>query len=165
MFDKVVVDLSGKVLFFFFKMLTSQKFPTPWPDTNPHVGEGTVSGLCFFFADSAPMGFVWPHPNPTDSIRLWTFKHSCWWGAVSHDPEAAVCAASETSTGADSYSKANKSVLEVFSFKPRPRCFVCTCWLFHCSPHRFVVFNTSVQCSAPLLNKHDIHVSIHDHVD
>lgn len=74
-------------------------------------------------------------------------------------------AASEASTGADSFSKANKSLLEVFSFKAKPLCFVYTCWLFHCSPHRFVVFNTFVLCSAPLLNKHDIHVSIHDHVD
>lgn len=46
------MDLSGKVLFFsFFKMLTSQKFPTPWPDKNPHVGEGTVPG---FFSLTLP---------------------------------------------------------------------------------------------------------------
>lgn len=97
MFDKVIVNLSGKVIF--LKMLTCQKFPAPWPDNKTLC----VGGQCSKgFADSAPTGFVWSHPSPSNSIQLW-FKCSWWRIAVSHDPEASVCTPSETSTVDDSF--------------------------------------------------------------
>lgn len=54
-------------------MLTSQKFPTPWPDTNPHVGEegGTVSG--FFLLTLPQWGLCDLIPIPPTPFG---FEHS-----------------------------------------------------------------------------------------
>lgn len=53
-------------------MLTSQKFPTPWPDTNPRVCvRALFRGV--FFADSAPMGLCDLIPIPPTPFD---FEHS-----------------------------------------------------------------------------------------
>lgn len=98
MFDKVIMNLSGKVFFVFFLMLTSQKFPAPLPDTKPSVWEGSAVWAVL----TLPTRFVWSHPSPSNSIQLW-LKCSWWRVAVNHDPEASVCSPSETSTVDDSF--------------------------------------------------------------
>lgn len=139
MFDKVVGDLSGKVLSF-CKMLTSQKFPTPQPDTKPLSGSALFpfSFFSFFFADSAPMGFRVTSSHSPDSIHLWQLLSGCsssWPQSHSHLMRLRHL---------QGLTARNKSLFEVLPFKPRPLCFVYTCSRF-CAVHRHFCFQHNLQ--------------------
>lgn len=95
MFDKVVGDLSGKVLPF-IKDADKPKVSNSTARHQTSEWEGTVS----FFLSLLFSFFCWfspnwvlcdliPNPHNPDSIQLW-FKHSCWTGAGSRDPKATV---------------------------------------------------------------------------
>lgn len=79
---------------------------------NPSVWECNVAG---FFADSAPMGFVWSHPHPSNSIQIQLLKGR---GAVSRDPEVSVCIQSETSTVENSHGQPATGKETSFCLKP-----------------------------------------------
>lgn len=122
MFNKVIMNLSGKVLRCWQVKCFQLHGQTQTLCEGGQCSEG--------FADSAPMGFVWPHPSPSNSIQLW-FKYSCWRGAVSHDPEASVCTPSETSILDDSYEQPATVKETSLCMKSSPltksQCFVITC--------------------------------------
>lgn len=96
MFDKVVGDLSGKVLSF-LKDADKPKVSNSTARHQTSEWEGTISFFFlsllffFFFLLTLPqLGSVWPHPKTPvspDSIQLW-FKHSCWTGAAGRDPKS-----------------------------------------------------------------------------
>lgn len=159
MFDKVVQDLSGKVLSF-FKMLTSQKFPTPGPDTKPLSGRApfrfSLVSFCFFCWLCPNRVFVWPHPAPPpppDSIQLW-FKHSCWTGAASRDPKATVVySVWDIYSDWQLYSQGNKSLLEVVLFKPRTLCLVYTRIMFH-AVYRLSCFLRNLESWTNIIFRH-----------
>lgn len=134
MFDKVVGDLSGKVLSL-IKMLTSQKFPTPRPDTKPPSGRARFPFFFLyfsFFADSAPIGLcVTSSQTPTPPTPF-SFDSNTAVERVQLvvTPKPQSSAVSETTTGTDSYSQESKSMHEVFTFRLTPLCFVYTCSIF-----------------------------------
>lgn len=78
-YDKVIKNLSGKVL-----LCWQVKSFQPHGQTKSLCVGGQFSDG---FADSAPLGFVWSHPSPTNSVQLW-IKYCCWRGAVNHEQKS-----------------------------------------------------------------------------
>lgn len=128
-------------------MLTSQKFPTPQPDTKPLSGRALFpfSLFSFFFLLTLPLwGFVWPHPTPPPTPFSFDSNTAVERVQLVVTPKPQSSTASQTSTGTDSYSEGDKSLLEVFSYKPRPPCFVYTCSIFR-AVHRRSCFLHNLQ--------------------
>lgn len=139
------VEKSSLFFFFFWKMLTSQKFPTPRPDTKPLSRRARFPFFFLyfsFFADSAPVGLcVTSSQTPTPPTPF-SFDSNTAVERVQLvvTPKPQSSTVSETTTGTDSYSQENKSLHEAFTFKPRPWCFVYTCSII-CAVHRRSVLN------------------------
>lgn len=136
MFDKVVGDLSGKVLPF-IKDADKPKVSNSTARHQTSEWEGTASYFLsllfsFFFADSAPIGFCVTSSQTPTTPTPFSFDSNTAVERVQLvvTPKPQSSTVSETTTGTDSYSQGNKSLLEVFTFRARPLCFVYTCNIF-----------------------------------